>query len=192
MAELAIGLFAALGSAGTAAAGAASAATWATTVTTAAGVTSTVAAGASTALSVLQGVATAGSILSSLAGGLSAFSEAQTNAELARLQGNQEVLASEEHALRIKREMVQKVGAARVAFAASGLDISSSREVERDLEAQAQFETGIERQNTRIRRAQALARAGQLQTSGTMSLIASGAKALTAGANFGIDIARRG
>ncbi|MFA7504281.1 MAG: hypothetical protein WCZ28_06245 [Burkholderiaceae bacterium] len=191
MAELAIGLFAALGSTG-AAAGAATAATWATTVTTAAGVTSTVAAGASTALSVLQGVATAGSILSSLAGGLSAYAEAQTNADLARLQGNQEVLASEEAAIRIKRDLVQKTGAARVAFAASGLDISSSQEVERDLAAQAEFETGIEKQNARIRRAQALARAGQLETSGSMSLLAAGGKALASGADFGIDIARRG
>jgi hypothetical protein len=191
MAELAIGLFSALGG-GATAAGAASAATWATTVTTAAGVTSTVATGASTALSVLQGIATAGSILSTLAGGMAAFSEVQTNAALSRIQADQEILASEEAALRVKRDLVKKIGAARVAFAASGLDISSSLEVERDLERQAEFETAIERQNARIRRAQALARARQFQTSGGMEFFASGAKALTTGASFGIDIARRG
>lgn len=193
--ELAALFFGTLGSAagaGTAAA-ATSAAAWAagTTVTTAAGVTSGLGA-ASGALSVLQGVATAASMASTLVGGLSAAGSAATNASLAKLQGEADYVASEQAALRIRRDAVQKIGAARVAFAGSGLDISSADGVVGDINAQANFETSVEMNNAKLRTATAAAKARAYKMQGGMDLLGAAAKAAGQGAQFGIDIANRG
>ena len=48
-----------------------------------------------------------------------------------------------ERSYRIRREMVQKVGAARVAFAGSGLDISSGDAIEAGYRSEADFETSL-------------------------------------------------
>lgn len=189
--EAAVALFTTLATAGEAAA--TSAAAWAagTTVTTAAGVTSTLAAGSS-ALSILQGVATAGSILSTVAGGMSDAAEAKTNAQMAELQGNQDYIDSERRALEIRRETARKVGAARVAFAASGLDISSGDAVVADLETQGTYQTGIEKQAGESRRIQSQMRARQYRASGDADLLGTVFKAGGKLAGFGIDIANRG
>lgn len=194
--EIAVGMFAALGTS-TAAAGTAAAGGWlaGTTATTAAGATVFSGASAlagSTALSVLSGVLTAGSMLSTIAGGAAAVSEAETNAALQGLQGTQEVLASEETALRIKRDLLKKVGETRVAFAGSGLTIGSGAEVERDLTNQADFETGIERTNATIRRAQAKARQKTYRDSATMSLVGAAGKILGQAGSYGVDLVKRG
>lgn len=91
----------------------------------------TAAAGASSALSILQGVATAGSALFSLASGSA--------------QAKQEDLAARAEALRIKREELIKVGQLRVAFAGSGVDISSGQPaaLEQSRHDQAEFERGL-------------------------------------------------
>lgn len=197
--EAAVALFAAMGTAGTAAAttaatAATSAAAWAagTTVTTAAGVTTGLAAAGSTALTVLQGVATAGSVLATLSGGMAARSEAKTNARLAEMQGEQDYIDAERRSLAIRRETLKKVGDARVAFAGSGLDISSADAIVGSLEAQGDYETGVERSSAQMRKLQAGMRAKQYRASGQADLIGSVAKAVGQGANLGIDIANRG
>ncbi|MGL4396614.1 MAG: hypothetical protein ACRCS9_08760 [Hyphomicrobium sp.] len=195
--EAAIALFAMGGGAGAAAGAATSAAAWAagTTITTAAGVTSSLgglAAAGSGALSILQGVSTAASMLSTLAGGLSSFGEARTNAKLAQLQGEQEYIDAERRALAIRRETLQKTGSARVAFAASGLDISSADAVVNDLEQQGAYETGVERQAGQMRKLQSGLRARQYRASGGANLLGSVARAGGQAANFGLDIAQRG
>lgn len=190
--EAAVALFSTLAtSAGTAAT---SAAAWAagTTVTTAAGVTTGLAAAGSTALTVLQGVATAGSVLSTLAGGFSASAEGKTNAQLAQMQGEQDYIDAERRALAIRRETLKKVGDARVAFAASGLDVSSSDAVVGDLQSQGNYETGVERKSAEMRKLQAGLRARQYRASGDANLIGSVARSIGTAANYGIDIASRG
>lgn len=132
----------------------------------AAGSLTSVAAGASGALSILQGVATAGSSLFSLASG---FSQSQA-----------EDLAAKAEANRIKREELIKIGSLRVAFAGSGVDVSSGQplSLEEDLQSQADFEIGTARNTGKMRSTAALLK-GAGQAFGTAS-------------NGLIDIARRG
>ena len=191
MAEAAIALFASLGtaaaSAGTAVASAGTA--------LATGIGSSVAglaSAGSTALSILQGAATAASVASTLVGGLGQAAEAETNAKLAQLQGNADVLASKQKALDIQRDLLVKTGAARVAFAGSGLDISSASAVEGDLKDQAAFNTSIEEENAQQAKLMAGIRARQYRNSGGLDLIGASLKAAGTGANYGIDIAKRG
>lgn len=187
-----LGLFAA-GAAGAGTA-ATTAASWlaGTTAVTAGG--ATVMGGASSALSILQGVATAGSILSTVVGGIGSYREAKASAEMARLDGTQAELAGEERALRIKRDALMKAGAARVAFAASGVEIGSGSAgaVEDDIMGRARFETGIERSNAVQRALAAKLRAERFSTAGAFSALGAGAKALGQAGDFGIDLARRG
>lgn len=131
-------------------------------------------------------------MISTLVGGIGAMGEAQSNARMAELQGQQAYQESELAAVRIRREAVQKIGAARVAFAGSGLDISSAAAVENDLTAQANFETGIEEQNGLLRKAQAGMRASQYRQQGMYDMIGAAAKAGGQFANYGMDIAKRG
>lgn len=192
--EAAVALFAAMGTAGaTAATAATSAAAWAAgTTVTAAGAATGLAAAGSTALTVLQGVATAGSVLATLSGGLAARGEAKTNARLAEMQGEQDYIDAERRALAIRRETLKKVGDARVAFAGSGLDISSADAVVGNLEAQGDYETGVERSSAQMRKLQAGLRARQYRASGNADLIGAVARSAGAIADTGIDIAKRG
>jgi len=153
--ELVAGLFAAGGAAGTGAAAAG----------TAAAAGSAIGFG-STALSVLQGVATAGSALMSISAGAS--------------QARAEDRASQLEALRIQREELQKVGKMRVAFAGSGVDISSGQaaSLEQSVRDQSDFEQGLVRTRGRIR-----AQSARLSGFGKAFGTASGGL---------IDIARRG
>lgn len=208
MAELALAFFATAGTAaaGTAAAGAGAAASSAlawglgTTVTTAAGVTSGLGAGSlaalagagSSALGVLQGVATASSMVSTLVGGVGKFIQGGQQADMAELQGKSDYLASEEEALRIRQDLVKKVGQARVAFAASGLDISSAGAVENDLTNQADFETQMAEANGQSRLLQSRMRAQAYRTGADFDLAGSVLKAGGQLAGYGLDIAKRG
>jgi hypothetical protein len=151
------------------------------------------AAAGSTALGVLQGVMTAGQMLSTVVGGIGAYGEARTRADLARIEATQAELAGEEKALRIKRDALMKAGAARVALAASGVELTGSADaIEEDIFNRAAFETSIEKSNAVQRALMARMRANQYEARGTLDLVGAGAKAFGQGANFGIDIARRG
>lgn len=149
-------------------------------------------AAGSSGLTVLSGMATAASMASTLVGGLSSMAQANSNAQMAKLQGQQDYLASEQSALQIRRELLQKTGAARVAFAASGLDVSSAAAVESDLTSQANYATSIEKSNAQIRQAQAAARARQYKMQGTVGLAETAMKIAGQDINFGLDIAKRG
>lgn len=183
MAEIAIGLFTALGT-GASAVGSAVA-------SAGAGLSGLVGAGSSS-LGILQGVATAASVASTLVGGIGSFAQGQQQAEIAKLQGNSEYLASEEKALQIRRDLVQKVGAARVAFAGSGLDISSASAVESDLRNQADFATSIEKTNAETNKMMATLRAKQYRTNGALDLVGASLKAAGTATGYGFDIAKRG
>lgn len=175
--EMVVGLFALAGEAfaGTAAAGAGAGAAAATTtgLAGAAGYTAT-------ALTVLQGVATAGAVLTSLASGTAAKGQAQ----LAEAQAD---LEAQEKSMRIRRDYLVRRGAARVAFAASGIDIASgsAAAVEDALADQADFETALTLNSGRIK-------ASQYSSQGDAAMTAATGKAVSAGLDYGISIARRG
>lgn len=185
MAELAIGLFAALGTGGAAAAGTGAAAG-------AGGLFSGLLGAGSSTLGVLQGVATVASVASTLVGGVGSFFEGQNQAEMAKLQGNADYIAGEQKALQIRRDLVQKIGEARVAFAGSGLDVSSAGAVESDLTNQADYATAIEKMNAEQSRQMALLRAKQYRTNGALDLAGASLKAVGQVGGYGLDIAKRG
>lgn len=197
MAELAVSAFAAMaGSAGSAAA-ATSAASWlaGTTVTTAAGATT--ALGASTALGsgvlgALSTTATVASMISTLVGGYAAYRSSQDQAAIQELNADAAMLEARERALRIRREEAQKVGAARVAFAASGLDISSGQAIEGGYGTEADFESSLALNAGRIGAAGGRGQAAATRTRGTMGLVQAGVRAGTTYADNRLSIARRG
>jgi hypothetical protein len=179
--ELAIGVFSSMF--GTAATAATSAASWAagTPITTAAGVTSSLSSAAglgSTALSILEGAASAASVLATVAGGVSANAEAKMQASAAELQAR-------EQALRIQREELEKIGAARVAFAASGVSLASGAQVENALERDSLFEQNLVRSSGSVQ-------ASQIRLRGRGSLVAAAGKAAGTVADTSISLARRG
>lgn len=198
MAELAAAAFGAISTAFTASApaatAAASAASWAagTTITTAAGVTTSLAGAGSGVLSALQGVATIGSMASTLIGGLSAYREGQNQAIFGDINAEADRLEAREQSLRIRRELVQKVGANRVAFAASGLDISSGDMIEGALGIEADYETGLIDAAGRMRSAGSRTSAASMRSRGMSGLVAAAGRAVGQGVNYGIDIANRG
>ncbi|WP_414462959.1 hypothetical protein [Hyphomicrobium sp. DY-1] len=191
MAEVAIGLFSALS------AGAASAATAVGTGLAGAasavgtGLTGLTAAGSS-ALGILQGVATVASVASTLVGGIGSAAEAETNARLAQISGDADALATQQKILDIKRDLAVKTGEARVAFAGSGLDISSASAVEGNLQDEADYQTAIEQQNAIQQKQMAALRASQYRSSGAVDLISASAKAIGQAGGYGLDIAKRG
>lgn len=190
--ELAATAFAALASSGTAAA-ATTAGSWlaGTTITTAAGVTSSLAA-TSGVLGTLSTVATVASGVSSIVGGYMAYRQAQGQADVAELNAGQARLDAEEKGLRIRRELVQKVGAARVAFAGSGLDISSAQAIEQGYRAEADFETSLARTSgTMAAAGQRMAAAGY-RARGVSAMIEGLGRAGAGYARDEISIARRG
>lgn len=162
---------AAAGASATAAgASAASAASWAAGTS--------VAAAGSTTLSLLQGALTAGSVLTSLAGGVIANNEADMQASATALQ-------SREQALRIREEELQKIGAARVGFAASGVTLGSGAAIENQIEGDSAFERGLARRTGDIA-------ARQIRLRGRGSLVQAAGDALGSVASTAIDLRRRG
>lgn len=141
--------------------------------------------GLSTALSV-------GSAISTILGGVAGYQNAQSQSKLASLNADAAMLEAEEKALRIRRELVQKVGAARVAFAGSGLDISSATAIEAGYGREADFETSLALNGGRIRQASGEIQADTYQRRGMASLVEAAAKAGGTLLDNKISIARRG
>lgn len=191
MAELAASAFAAAAGSGAAAAGSIGSWLAGTTVTTAAGVTSALAP-ASGMLTALQGAATIASMASSLIGGAMAYKQSQSAASFAELDAKAAQLESEQRALQIRRETVQRIGAGRVAAAASGLDISSGGAIEQALGDNSDYQIGLVRDAGNLQAAKSMAAADGYRSRGDASLITAAGKALGAGLDYGISIARRG
>lgn len=185
MAELAIGAFTAIGSG-----------------------LGAVAPAISTTMTVLQGVATAGSVLMSIMSakeeqraGAAAAEQATMRAGMERLEGQREATESAARALEIRREHARKVGAARVAFGASGLDISSGQldALEGDLGNQATFGLDMERSNQRQALLLADLRAGQYEAQADNAIVGARARsnakyveAAASGAKGLLSIVKRG
>lgn len=149
--------------------------------TAAAGAASTLASAAgigSTGLTILQGAASAASVLATIAGGHQANAEAKLQASSAELQ-------TREQSLRIQREELEKIGAARVAFAASGVSLVSGSAVEGAISKDSQFEQRLVRSSGSVQ-------ANQIRLRGRGSLMAAYGNAAGTVANTAIDIARRG
>lgn len=171
MAELALGFAGALGGGGVAAGAG---------------------AGIGTGLTILQGVLTAGSAIASIMAGQAASDQAKFSAQMALTRGESERLASEQKIVEIRKETVRKIGAARVAFAGSGLDISSGGAIEEALGNEAEFLTSIEQTNARLRMAEAKMQAAGFQARAGAELAGS---YLKAGLGIGkglLDINKRG
>lgn len=198
MAELAASAFAAMSAAtaataGTAAAAAVPAASWlaGTTVATAGGLTASLAPVSST-LAALQGAATIASMVSTVVGGALAYRQSSDQARFASLDAEGARIDGEEKALRIRRETVQKVAAARVAYAGSGLDISGAGAIEDSLAAQSEFEQGLTTDAAEYARARGAAAAGQIRARGASGLIGAAGKLVGTGLDHRISIARQG
>jgi hypothetical protein len=188
--EAVSGLFTAMGpatvEAGLAAGGTAGAGGWVTSTAAATPLSQT--------MSMLQGGMTQGRMLSEMISGVGAFSTGHRNAMLSEAQGSAEKLASEERALRIQKEMAQKIGASRVAFAASGVDINSgtAAAVTSNLESDGKFELGLEAANANSRSIMSKMRSDGFKSQGDFGLLGGFAKAAATGASGTLDIAKRG
>jgi hypothetical protein len=156
---------------GGAEAGAAATATAGTTAAASAASTASVWQG-------LQGYLTAGSLLTQAGAGVMSIAQGERNAVQADI-------AAKTEALRIKQDYVKKVGAARVAFAGSGLTVGSAAGVEDSLKDQAGFEMSLAK-------ATGAANAEAARMQGYAGAIgAAGGMAKTA-AGYAIDISKRG
>lgn len=178
MAEVAIGFMSAIGSAGAAIG---------TAVTSAIG-------GLSTIGTILQGVATAGSMLMQIQAGKADQAQANTQSQIALLQGDQAQTASEERALHIREDALMKMGQARVAFAGSGLDISSGQlnAIEGNIAHQEGFQLAIEKNNAAMSKAEAELKAGQLSIRGENAAWSSNVDAFGTGIQGLLSIVKRG
>lgn len=155
-------------------------------------VTTTTSAAASTTLGVLQGAATTASLISSIVGGVSALGQGVMQSQLSEMEAGQLKLASEQRALEIRKQHVKAVGATRVAFAGSGLDLSSADAIEADLQHQADYATSIERTNATMRAIAAQRRGDAAQVRGYADLAAGVGKGFGTAADYALDLTRRG
>jgi len=151
-------------------------------------------AGAATAgtLGALQGVFSTAALISTALGGVSSYQSSQSRARFADLDATSERLSAEAETLRIKRDYLTKVGAARVAFAGSGLDISSGDAIEGSLKDQADYETSLAVAGGQSRAAQSLARGSAMRDQGTAGLISAAGKMAEIGADWSVSKYRRG
>lgn len=141
--------------------------------------------GLSTALSI-------GSAITTILGGVAGYQNSQAQSKIASLNADAAQLEAEEKALRIRREYVQKVGAARVAFAGSGLDISSAAAIEAGYGNEADFETSLALNGGRIRQASGEIQADTYRRRGIAGLAEAATKAGGVLLDNKISIARRG
>lgn len=162
-----------------------------TAATVTAATASTTAAAAST-WSVLQGVATAASIAATIGGGVIALGESAQQARLSQVEGEQARIGSEQSAQRLRRQWLEQTGAARVAFAASGVDIGSDAAIESNLDQQLNYATAIERENAVIRSLGNRMRTDMIEQRGLASLTSSVGQAGGQVARLGVDIRNRG
>lgn len=147
---------------------------------------------ASTALGVLQGKATAASMLNSYASGFAGLTQGVLGFQQSTLEARQVQLASEERGIAIQRDLARKVGDARVAFAASGLDISSAASVEKGLGEDAAFQTGIEKNNAVLKSLAAKNKGLGLLAKGAVDLSGGMAQAANTNTKYQIDLVKRG
>lgn len=192
--EAVAALFAAATTATAATAAAGAGATLSTAAMTTAGATAaaTAATTASSVWGALQGAATTASIISSLVGGTMALGQGLMQSQLSEMEAGQIKLASEQRAIEIKKQTLKAIGATRVAFAGSGLDLSSADAIEQDLQGEAAYATGIERQNAVLRSIAAQRRGDAAEVRGYGELAGSVGRAATQAAGYGLDLARRG
>lgn len=163
---------------------------------------------ASTVATVLQGVATVGSVLMNMQASSQAAMAGQAQAQeerfqgdLARLESDRQVTESAARALELRRDALRKIGAARVAFGASGLDISSNQlgAAEGEIEGEAAYGLSIEKTNQKIaetegalRQGQYVSRAANAVASGQAKSRASLVEAGVTGAKGLLSIVKRG
>lgn len=143
-------------------------------------------------LSALQSGMTVASSISSILGGVGKYNEGMLKSRFADIEAEGERLRGEEQALRIKRELVQRIGDTRVAYAGSGLDVSSGYGVEGALGEQADFETSLARSGADMRRAGKLAQAAMARSQGTAGLLSGVVRGGGQLVDYGIDLAKRG
>lgn len=134
-------------------------------------------AAGSTALSVLQGTLSAGAMLASGIGGVVSYGEAQSQAKAAELEARDKVV-------RLREEELQKIGSARVAFAASGVQLGSGAAIENQIENQSRYEQGMAIRSGRIN-------ASQLRLRGSGALLSAASDIAKTGANLAISLRDR-
>ena len=135
-------------------------------------------AGSSVALGSLQKVLSTATMISAAVGGGMGYASNMAQADAQGLQAQAE-------AIKIKRELVQKIGAARVAFAGSGLDVSGAAPIESSLVSQGDYEVGLSKNTANMRAA-----AYRQQAYG--SLISAAGTAAKSYADLSFSTARRG
>ncbi len=162
----------------------------------------------STVAGILGGVATAGSVLMGMqqarqheVAGQIGQQEALFKSKLALLEGERQANASAAKAVELRRDAVRRVAAARVAFAGSGIDLSSGqlRNIEGDIENELDYGLKVEDFNTKMARGDAALRASQLRMQGVniaragkMKADAARMGAAVRGAQGLLSIIRRG
>lgn len=162
----------------------------------------------STAATVLAGLATAGSVLMGLQAaqaskvqGEAALADAKISAEVAGLEGERAATASAARAVELRRDALRKIGAARTAFAGSGLDVSSGQleAFEGDVNNEVEYGLAFEQTNQKLGRVEAKLHGERYKARGENAYYASLAKAdaqqmeaYATGARGLLSIARRG
>lgn len=146
----------------------------------------------SKSLGALQGLVTNLSMTSQMLSGGVAFGESIGRSRFAHLDAEGARLDAERKSLDIAREMTQKIGAARVAFAGSGLDVSSGADIEASLRSQSAFEQKLAQNAGEFAAAKSNAAADIYAQKGYSSLLLAATKALGTGLDARISEARRG
>lgn len=153
-------------------------------------------AGATAAsLSALQGVTTAGSALLSLASGAAGIFGAVQQSSMDDIRASQEGLAGQQQALDIKRNLLQRIGAARVGFAASGIDIAAGGQesaLEGDLTNEADYQTRIAQGNAALRQGAAQVGSKNALLQGVSTGIKTVGKIASNISDYRLSIAARG
>ena len=147
---------------------------------TAGGSAAASAADSGLAMQGLQGYLTAGQMLMQAGSAVGAVAQAQNADRAAQIQAN---AAS----LNIQKDYLVKTGAARVAFAGSGVQIGSGSE--------AAVESGMSEQASlqeQLAIAGGKAQAEAAQTAGIMGAVSAGAGIMKTGADYQISVAKRG
>jgi len=130
--------------------------------------------------------------VSTLLGGYMALRQGQDQAKFASLDAERSNIDAAERTLRIRRETVEKIGATRVAFAGSGLDISSAGAIEGGLEDQSDFEQDLARSAGRYGAARGRANAANIESQGVAGMISAGGRSFSQLADGYLSSARRG
>lgn len=148
-------------------------------------------AGAS-AWGALQGGLTIASAVSSLIGGYAGMRQSEATSKFQTLEAERAELEAQERSLRIRRETAEKIGATRVAFAGSGLDISGGGAIESGLEAQSSYAQDMLRLNAQYAKAGGMAAAANTRAQGTAGMIAAAGGSFGKLADYYVSVERRG